>query len=79
MSKNKIHLEKGVAYRIKDGKRIGVSEIPDFSPCDCELDCCLQAIKLKDHANGVVKYIYILNDTIAVGTLDQLKSDSTIL
>lgn len=79
MANNKIYFKKGTAFKLIDGQPQNVDSIADQSPCDCELDCCLQAIKLKDHGTNDVKYIYILNGVLTVGTLTELKEDSTII
>jgi hypothetical protein len=79
-NKNRIFFEKGAAYRLSDkGLRVAVDSIADQSPCDCELDCCLQAIKLKDHKTGAVSYIWIYDGNVSAGTLAELKAVSTII
>lgn len=80
MANNKtIFFEDGAAYHLIDGKRVPVKSIAGQSPCDCEVDCCLQAIKLRDHKDNTVKYLYIFDGNISVGTLAELKAESTIL
>jgi len=76
---NKIFLEKGVAYEIVDGKRVAVDSLPKQDLCDCYVDCCLKAVVLPDHDGTGTKYMYILNGNVSVGTLAELKADSTII
>lgn len=79
MSNKKLFFTRGTAYKVVDGEREEVRSIAAPSECDCELDCCLQAIRLKDHDGTGVKYLYILGGVLSVGTLEELKADSTII
>ena len=79
MAESKIFLEKGVAYKLVNGKRVAVNSIADQNACDCEVDCCLKAIKLPDHDGSGTKYIYILGGVFVIGTEAELRADSTIL
>ena len=53
MSNTKIYLEQGAAWKIVNGKRVGVTSInaPAGDDC-CQFDCCNGTITYKSPGNG---------------------------
>ncbi len=56
---NRIYFPEGGAFKFVGSDKVPVKSIAGQSECDCEVDCCLKAIKLPDHDGTGVKYIYI--------------------
>lgn len=56
MSNTKIFLEQGAAWKIVNGKRVGVTSInaPSGDDCGCQLDCCKGTLTYKSPGNGTI-------------------------
>ena len=76
---NRIYFPEGGAFKFVGSDKVPVKSITGQSECDCEVDCCLKAIKLPDHDGTGVKYIYIFEGQLSVGTKEELIAESTIL
>ena len=66
----KINLTKGVATKIKNGKKVNVDaiDVPEYDDC-CKLDCCTGGLFTKDIATGEKVVIWVENGSVLTDTI----------
>ncbi len=62
-----IHLPKGTAYRIKNGKRVNVESLDDVN-CNCRIDACDCGFYMTDLQTGNKHFVALINGKLTVST-----------